>query len=1039
LKKKKRFDIQVRGVATTGSGRKFIGKLIGADVILDEISTHARAAFELDPAIDTIIEIGGQDSKFTTMKNGMVTFSQMNTVCAAGTGSFLEEQASRLGIPIEGYSDRAMGAPAPLTSDRCTVFMERDINSYFHKGYSVEEILAAALFSVRENYLLKVASQARIGEFITFQGATAKNRALVAAFQQKLGKPVFVSPFCHLTGALGAALYTADQGINPSSFCGTGIWKESIPVKTEYCPYCRNRCRILTAEVKGEQVAYGFLCGRDYETHHFVDRDSTGFDLLAERAEVINTHMPQLLNSQPEGLKKKESFLIGIPSTLHLAEDIPFWTVFFSHLGVEVLSSEKCEESIQSGKQLTGAEFCTPMAVFHAHCRFLSLKTESLFIPIYIEDPDIALQNSKTRNDGRDVRKYCYYTQFAPSIIKSLEESGNDTHCIMPLIEPRKGKAKIISELYKSLKNFLGDRIKRQDIDRAYKKASIVKKSIQKGFQGLYRENGERGNQVETVLLGRPYTVLDKDMNGGIPGIIRSLGITTWYQDMIPVTDLGESGITDLIHAFHWNYASRILEAAEICAGSSNLYPILITSFKCSPDSFLIEYFKKIFENHGKPYLILQLDEHDSSVGYETRIEAALRTFKNHYKNREPESSQSKTVEIFNLNMVRKNELHGKTILIPNWDTIVSPLITANLKWAGYDARLLEENDDLIRESMRHNTGQCIPVNIILEDFAAYIRSHDLDPSETALWMGTSKGACNLPLFPYYMKSLLESHGPEMAGANIYLGEITFIDLSPVIAVRGYLAYLLGGMMRRLSCSIRPYEYIPGKTDTILQLGLNILENAFLGEQKITDAIEKATSLMETIDRHPGKRRKVAVFGDLYVRDNDILNQDLVRFIETSGGEVVTTPYNVYMKIISRAVFRQLLHDHNIKRFLVFRSLLSVAELLETKYTTYFDELSEELTAGDDPAVEKYLNTFNISLFQEGESWENILKIFHLTRTHPDLALFVQTNPAFCCPSLVTEAMAEDIERVTGVPVVTLTYDGTGTFRNDLVAPYLKL
>ena len=108
--------------------------------MIDEITAHARAAYSLDPEIDTIIEIGGQDAKFTTMRDGMVTFSHMNTVCAAGTGSFLEEQAARLGCDLSDYSRRVRGARAPLSSDRCAVFMERDINGFLSQGFSTDEI-----------------------------------------------------------------------------------------------------------------------------------------------------------------------------------------------------------------------------------------------------------------------------------------------------------------------------------------------------------------------------------------------------------------------------------------------------------------------------------------------------------------------------------------------------------------------------------------------------------------------------------------------------------------------------------------------------------------------------------------------------------------------------------------------------------------------------------------------------------------------------------------------------------------------------------
>ena len=142
----------------------------------------------------------------------MVTFSIMNQVCAAGTGSFIEEQAKKLGCPLVEYSSRAEGCAAPLSSDRCTVFMERDLNYYLSEGFSVNEVLASVLHSVRDNYLTKVAIEKNIGERVFFQGATAKNRALVAAFEQRLGRPIMVSKFCHLTGAMGVALHLHDRG-----------------------------------------------------------------------------------------------------------------------------------------------------------------------------------------------------------------------------------------------------------------------------------------------------------------------------------------------------------------------------------------------------------------------------------------------------------------------------------------------------------------------------------------------------------------------------------------------------------------------------------------------------------------------------------------------------------------------------------------------------------------------------------------------------------------------------------------------------------
>lgn len=284
LEQRQGLKLKIESCATTGSGRKLAGAVIGADGVIDEITAHARAAVSLDPKVDTIIEIGGQDSKFTLVKDGIVVFSHMNTVCAAGTGSFIEEQAQKLGVPIRDYAQRALGHRSPGTSDRCTVFMERDLNNYQNEGYVVEELLAATLFSVSDNYLSKVAMEGSIGSRIVFQGATAKNKALVSAFEERLGKPISVSPYCHLTGAMGAVLQHMDDlkgaVLPPTLFKGLELCRETISQRADVCEGCGNHCKLHLIAVQGEEIVYGYLCGRAAGDRTFVSKNSSGFDLL---------------------------------------------------------------------------------------------------------------------------------------------------------------------------------------------------------------------------------------------------------------------------------------------------------------------------------------------------------------------------------------------------------------------------------------------------------------------------------------------------------------------------------------------------------------------------------------------------------------------------------------------------------------------------------------------------------------------------------------------------------------------------------------
>ncbi len=1018
LLRRRRLTVALQGVGTTGSGRKFVGRVIGTDLVVDEITAHARAACELDPQVDTIIEIGGQDAKFTTLRSGRVTFCQMNTICAAGTGSFIEEQATRLGVPLAEVARRASSAHAPLASDRCTVFMERDINHLLNRGYSVDEILAAVIHSVCENYLLKVSVEGAIGERVCFQGATAKNRALVAAFERRLGRPIFVSRYCHLTGALGVALLIASEKERPASaFRGLGLFRETIAQTSETCELCANRCRIRVVEVQGEKVAFGFACGRDYGTHRFVRRGGEAAGPLEARRRLFS-------GDPPAGGPAPR---IGLPAALHLLEEVPLWKRFFTLLGVETLTSEGFHRSLKAGKQVAGAEFCAPVTALHGHVRWLAERVPHVFLPVYLEAP--------TSPEGRGMqRSYCYYTQFAPTVVSQLEEAGVGARCLTPLVR-HSARGRSAMELARALRPALPARIGEREVRRAYRQALEWFAARRSALTAAWRREPPGPGEVRAVLVGRPYVVLDAEMNKGILEIFSGLGIRAAFQDEVPPDPQAVAEIGPLRRAFHWHYAARILEAAATAARTPGLYPVLVTSFKCAPDSFLIEYFRRILDARDKPYLILQIDEHDSSVGYETRIEAGVRAFRNHAHS--AAGGRAAARRLLPVNPCTDGALRGRTLLFPSWDPLTAPLVVANLRRHGIDARALEETELSIRRSMGMNTGQCIPLNAVTQEYIDYVEEHDLDPGRCRLWMARSQWACNIHLFPFYIRSLLEAYGRGFERSGVYAGDVTHIEISPRLTYHAYYAYLFGGLLRRIGCRLRPYETEPGATDRAVGEAQAVFTRAFLGELSLLEAAEEAAARFERVPVRRVPRPKVAIFGDLYVRDNEVMNQDLIRCIEAAGGEVVTTPYSDYTKIVAAAAFRHMARERQLFSLATYRALLAVIGRLERKYYALLGRWVGEPVSWRDGNVERELAAFNVRLEQAGESYDNILKISRLVKAHPDLSLFVQTNPAFCCPSLVTEAMSARIERVTGIPVVTLTYDGTGSFRNDRVVPYL--
>jgi hypothetical protein len=546
--------------------------------------------------------------------------------------------------------------------------------------------------------------------------------------------------------------------------------------------------------------------------------------------------------------------------------------------------------------------------------------------------------------------------------------------------------------------------------------------------------------EPRVVLIGRPYTVLSPDMNKGIPAIFGTLGIKTFFQDMVPCKENAE--LEPLLDAFHWLHAAEALEAALEAARTPMLYPVYVTAFKCSPDSFALDAFRRILDAYGKPYLVLQLDDHDSSMGYETRIEAGVRAFRNHAeraaRQTAPSAGSPSPARPLRAPPRAGAAIAGRTLLLPNFDPLAGPLVAANLRREGVDARLLLEDETSIRAAMRHNTGQCIPLNAIVQAAVETIRLLDLDPSRTLVWMARSGLPCNLPLFPLQMEHLFAMIGGGMEKVRVYLGDLSFIELSARAAVNTARAYLFAGLARKVACRLRPYETEPGATDRAVAEAITLLAATFADGSPMRPALERAMRMFDRVPVAPGRRPKVAIFGDLYVRDNDAINQGLVKAIEEAGGEAIVTPPADYARIVVGEQRRRWLLERQYQDLLVWGSLVELLERMARHYHRHAARFLGPYRPIRVDGEAEFLARFGVRTEHFGESVENLLKIYRLTRDHPDLRLFVQASPAFCCPSLVTEAMARDIQRITGVPVVSLTYDGTGRYRNDAIVPYLR-
>ncbi len=626
MQKRGGFTFDVKGVGTTGSGRKMIGTLIGADLATNEITAHATAAVFIDPEVDTIIELGGQDAKFTQLQNGMVYNSIMNYVCAAGTGSFIEEQSLKLGIPLAEYADRAMGKPCPLTSDRCTVYMERDLDLLLARGWDKDQVAAAVLHSVRDNYLNKVVGGMYIGDHVYFQGATARNKALVAAFEVELGKEIKVSPFCHLTGALGMCLMVEERipmEKRSAKFKGLEFASAKVDVDYETCELCHNNCNLSLIRTDSGTLAWGLKCGRDYGEKKVKVKANPTYEWMRQR----HTAWLSLDGKKEQGAKAKGK--VGVLQSLGTYGYYPFWKAFIESLGYQaVMSAGTTEKTLHAGTEITSAEYCAPVVASHGHAMDMLSKdkVDWLLVPHMLREPT---------QPGFTDSHFCCYVQAHPSVLQAAAGLPHKEKILAPVFLLNRPEKEVAASMIQGIGAQLGvSEAQALTALRAAKDAQqrFIAESRRLGQEGLaaLEQNGGLG----LVCIGRPYNTLDAGLTLDLPRKMAAMGYPVFYLDMLPY-DLGD--ILPEFSNMYWHYGQKILATAAYVAKHPRLFGVYFTNFMCGPDSYIMTYFKEIMNRVGKPYLCLQFDGHGADAGYLTRVEAALESFHSWSKVPRPE------------------------------------------------------------------------------------------------------------------------------------------------------------------------------------------------------------------------------------------------------------------------------------------------------------------------------------------------------------------------------------------------------------------
>ena len=877
-------NVEVIGAGTTGSGRYLTGDFIGADTIQNEITAQATAAIDYDPTVDTIFEIGGQDSKYISIENGVVVDFEMNKVCAAGTGSFLEEQAEKLNINIvDQFGSMALGSECPVKlGDRCTVFMESDLNSFMQKGARNDNLVGGLAYSIVSNYLQKVVVDRKVGNKIFFQGGVTNNKAVVAAFEQVTGKKITIPPHFDVTGAIGAAIL-AQRSMKPGQqtrFKGFGVRNVSYQISRFVCQECTNHCEIRRVKIEGvkKSLFYGGRCEK-YETD---DRKK------------INNNIPNLFEKRLEFLREgfsetdsPTSITIGIPRALMVYyQQFPFWRTFFEDLGFTVVVSRESDKSLvtESIETMT-TETCLPVELMHGHVIDLVKRgVNYIFIPFIV--------NGKEKPGNKTFNCNCPWIQTYPFMVKAaLRGKVDESKLLIPTLHFRFFERALMKEITEYFKNKFG--IDSDKIKNAVHRADKVQNAFEKRLvdYGKTILDNIPENCRPVVLLGRPYNSTDSHLNLSLTEKLINQNVMPIPVDML---DLSAFNIFRHYRNMYWPNGQKMIAAAQYVAQNEKMHAVYISNFRCGPDSFIWHYITE--ELKGKPFLHLEVDEHSADAGMVTRIEAFLDSLKG------SEMNEKKEIEIFRPRPSPSSPPKERVLYFPYMND-AAYMIAAAARSCGIPSEVLpkQTDEDLAIGRKYTSSKECFPMICTTGSFLKKLQEPGANPSKMSFFMPDHNGPCRFGQYNQFHRILFDRLGFKEAELITPSNDTSYEDIAGkhgqkfrINAFKGFVVY---DYLRKMYRETRPYELHKGESEKLYGESIknveNCIEKGSRGLHKlVTDIAHEFTSI--EVDK--GRRKPVvAIIGEIFMRDNAPCNGNIANRLEDLGVEVVIGPFSEWI------------------------------------------------------------------------------------------------------------------------------------------------
>lgn len=874
------------GVGTTGSSGEFLSVLCGTQWYHNEIIAHACGATHFCEQVDTIFEIGGQDSKFTRLRKRVPIDFNMNDSCAAGTGSFIEESAKDdLGVAMEMIADTALFGERPLAfSNQCAAFANSDTRKAAQEGAPREDILAGLAYAVASNYISKVVGHRAIGEHVVFQGGTSRNRAIALALAALSGRHIAVPPDPELMGCFGIALWLMEKiesGVaQEQSFSFDGLLNTNAEFGREFtCRACNNLCEIQQIRVGAEEFPFGGRCNKWVNVRSKADAKH-GIDLVARRTHLLRNEygVAPAAHVQEAGRQ-----VVGIPNIFSVHTLYPLYSVFFHELGFAVrLGETPHAEGIRRIQSNQCYPYDLAYGTFHG---LIEEGVTTVFVPHVAAMPGA----------GPGIPGvFCPIAQAAPYMLSAAYHDV-EIQLLRPVLD-MPDKLEDAEPAFLDMCVALNRDV--ADGRRAFALACERQRAFHAALLAEGRETLGRlasSNDIGVVLIGRPYNAFNSVTNLDVPQKFVTSGVTVVPCDFLPAD--GEA----CEETMYWNYGRLILKALRYTRKYENLFPVYVSNFGCGPDSFLLHFARDVLGD--KPCLFLELDSHEADAGIMTRVSAFLDVVSG-YRRLASAPLRRRVFRQASVS-VRSGKIYVKassgetmplshprvTFAFPSMGRYNTEALAAVARRFGLNGLALPPADERVLSIGREFTSgkECVPAVITIGQLMDYCRNRFRSRRRDellVLFMPTANGPCRFGQYSVYMRQLIR---------ELELSDVALCSLNAEDGYQGFgpgfrlaawqaatIACLVADVAGLLRAAAKDRNAAMATLEREWTRMLVAIERGFLATWHALGKTAAALNAIE-LTRQPDALPKVLLAGEIFVRCNELCCQELDEMYADAG------------------------------------------------------------------------------------------------------------------------------------------------------------